>query len=175
MAAPAQTLSNLQLGVFVRLLLGYPRWRIAAEMAEDEGVVQALEQSPEVLQAMADARQTLVANSGDIQAKFSSISMDAAGVLENLMHGARNEAVRRAAARDVLEFAGHRPAETVNHNVRAAGVFNISALDPTEMEFLRTVAEKAARAFATGTTTPPPLPGGSGSGSGFGGNNNGNP
>lgn len=164
-------MSALELGVFVRLLLGYPRWRIAAELAEDEGVVVALESSPAVVSAMADARTTLVSNAGDVQAKFSSISMDAAGVLENLMHGARNEAVRRAAARDVLEFAGHRPPD--QHNVNVTGrhaVFNINALEPTDVAFLRAVAEKAARSFARGEPVVPPALPSSGSGNG-----NGNP
>lgn len=157
MSTSSPNLTEFQLGVFVRLVLGYPSWRIAAELAETEDVVRSVAASPEVRLALAEARQTIVANAATIQERFSALATDAVDVLENLMHGARNETVRHQCARDILNYAGHKPPERIQATVDSSHqVFNVHALGEDEREFIRAVAEKAAKSLFHRTAALPP-------------------
>jgi len=153
-AQPApENLSPLELRVFVAYLMGWPHWRIAVNCGINEQTVGAIVARPRFKAAQAAATSQVIAQGAQIATRLAELAKPALERVAYLMANAKAEQVQMRSAFDILDRAGHKPTEHVEHSGSIASTsFNLHALSIEDRDALRALAEKAARANVLGVT-----------------------
>lgn len=104
-------LSPQQMQVLLLHLTGWPNWRIAAQMGLTDPRISQILGSVEVQQALRDARAQVVSTAGVVMAKLQSEALNSLNTIVYIRDHARHDHNKLAAAKDILDRAGHKPVE----------------------------------------------------------------
>lgn len=143
-------LSVREMEIFTRWLQGWPRWRIAHDLGySTENQIDCVLKSPAVQAAMEQARRRVIDNASDIIERLQALAPDALGTIERVMLSATRDRDKLSAAMDLLDRAGFKPTDRVEHvNGNRTAAFDYDALSTEDKVSLREIAKRAARATA---------------------------
>jgi len=113
--------------------LGMNYWDIAEITGLDENALRGLMFSDEYKEVKRMMLDGILAIDGDnVRAMIARKARDAANEMFTQLERSKDESARRDVAKDILDRAGHRPADVVNHNMRINAGLTIEVIKRDE-------------------------------------------